>query len=448
MRDPVPSVSDHGLKLSAERRRVSLAGLGAALRSQAAATAVLIAAMLWLGALFLWLPNRIYQGDFGDYYVAAVMLHQGLNPYTTSNHPLGLRLGLHTSDLYDYSPETPTFLLCYQAMIMLPVQAAYWTWFMINLVAGGIALYLLLEPVAREGGTVLMTWLLALALVFPPLRDVFIYAQSQILILLLLVLMLRWMERDGAAGLILALAALLRAYPLTIGLHLVAQRRWRALAFVCGGLAVGGAVTMALVGIERSLSWLESIRSGLNLVCRLYVNNIAPAAFFWRVIYDWVGPNPGLAGRFLLWAAEPCTMLVILALTVHATVGNSRDPGQRAFGLWAVTSIVALPVAWIHYAVLLLIPFAMMVLAACRQSLSRRVAVAALASYVLMLGSALTAGLLLHRGLRHLAWRAADGMPLSLLAGYLATYWFVKDAPQGERAVGYLSAHWFAVDER
>jgi hypothetical protein len=56
--------------------------------------------------------------------------------------------------------------------------------------------------------------------------------------------------------------------------------------------------------------------------------------------------------------------LSVLAMTVRATLAESRgsaDRHQRAFGLWVVTTVLLSPTAWVHYMVLLLIPFAQLI---------------------------------------------------------------------------------------
>ena len=65
-------------------------------------------------------------------------------------------------------------------------------------------------------------------LLYSPLSDHIAFAQVQILILLMLVLAMRWLAigREVAAGLMLALAAMLKAFPLVLALYLIITRRW------------------------------------------------------------------------------------------------------------------------------------------------------------------------------------------------------------------------------
>jgi hypothetical protein len=115
----------------------------------------------------------------------------------------------------------PTFLLCFEPLTLLSPVTAYWVWFGFNFLAIAAALMLLLGDEnrldMRTAGS-----LCALAMLYTPVRENFRYAQSQILILLLLVLSMRRLQRggDASAGLILSWAILLRIYPAVMLVYL------------------------------------------------------------------------------------------------------------------------------------------------------------------------------------------------------------------------------------
>jgi hypothetical protein len=85
---------------------------------------------------------------------------------------------------------------------------------------------------------------------------------GKIMILLLLVVAMRAMERnyDWPAGIMLAAAGLLRAFPLLLMVYLALARRWRTLRCAAISLVAGGFITIVMVGVPcvdflRALGW-------------------------------------------------------------------------------------------------------------------------------------------------------------------------------------------------
>jgi hypothetical protein len=139
-------------------------------------------------------------------------------------------------------------MLCFEPLAMLSRYTAYWTWFWINVGAVLLSIWLLIRESDLKGADALSV--AAILWMYPPLATNFWFGQSEIFLCMVLVLMLVALRRnhDRLAGLALAAAALLRAYPLGLLGYLLVLRRWKALGWTCVGLIVGGAVTILLVG--------------------------------------------------------------------------------------------------------------------------------------------------------------------------------------------------------
>ncbi len=120
----------------------------------------------------------------------------------------------------------------------------------------------------------------------------------------------------------------------------------------------------------------------------------------------------------------------VLALTVKATIKSrdSVDLDWRGFSLWVVTAVLLAPTAWVHYLVLMLIPFAFMAIAAGRGRANHRAIWMAVASFLLI---ALSTG----------ARTAFGPHPQGALAVTVAECSFVS------LAMAYVSAYWFAADD-
>ncbi|HVB80999.1 MAG TPA: glycosyltransferase 87 family protein, partial [Candidatus Binataceae bacterium] len=174
---------------------LSIEGILAVMRHPLMVAFLSLAALVLVYRTAVALPGRIHEEDFADYYAAATVMRQGGNPYRSSLGSVGAALGLHTkTDQQDQViPETPAFLLILKELAMLPLTRAYWTWIAINFAALIASFYLLLGPGSglRPVDACLM---IALALIYPPLIDLFLTAQSQVLVILGLALSVRWLS--------------------------------------------------------------------------------------------------------------------------------------------------------------------------------------------------------------------------------------------------------------
>ncbi|MGA8056814.1 MAG: glycosyltransferase family 87 protein [Candidatus Binataceae bacterium] len=419
---------------AARRPPLSIDGILAILRHPLIVAFLSLAALIQVCRLYAALPGRIHEEDFADYYAAAMIMRQGENPYRTSLGPVGAKLGLHSKNHSrdDTIPETPAFLLGLKALGALPLTQAYWTWIAINFAALIASFYLLLGPGSglRPVDACLMT---ALALIYPPLIDLFLTAQSQALVILGLALSIRWFAsgRDGLAGLMLAALALVRGYPGLMGLYLILARKWRALAFMIAGGILGTAAVAASLGWNVIMDFPRGVQStGLDRQFLTVAWNIAPASFVWRLCLYLNGWHLGAASDRFARALGYAASLTFMVFTLKATLkrGSSPDRDWSLFALWGITSIAILPVSWLNYATLLFVPFALLASAGVRNRVSERAIWAAMVSYFLSLFA--FGGLLL----------LDPRLPIVFVV-------LVGESKSIALMVGYLSAYWFAVDE-
>ena len=289
------------------------------------------------------LRSRWLHWDFTWYYLPALALRSGIDPYTTDLRPFAQRLGFDTDMVVAH--DTPTLLLMFEPLSRFNVETAYWIWIAIKLLAFAFALVLLLRKLSFAAA---MTFVAA-AIIYEPVSVELYLSQTQLLILCLLALTLWSLEtgRERSAGLLLALSALLRAYPLVMAGYLVMRRRWLALQYLIFGLAVGGFATLLLV--PPSLHWVRAVLVFGDAGFRSSYTNVSLSATVWRLLT--------LDGARVWRGVEIPIVLVelgLLAMSLRAVRSAERE---RGFGLWVVTAVLLSPVAWIHYMVLLLVPF-------------------------------------------------------------------------------------------
>jgi Glycosyltransferase family 87 len=390
---------------------------------------IALAAIRMVG-LVASLPAHANRWDFSHYYVSALAMREGLDPYTADLTPLAARLELRIEEI-NRATYPPTFVLAFEPLTLLTPRAAYWTWFAMNVAALGAALWMLLGPGSGIDPPLALA-LGALALLYPPLWDHFDFAQSQILVLLLLVLMMRSLRRgdDGAAGLWLALAALLRVFPILMAGYLLARRRWRAIAYLGAGVATGAIVTVAMVGIGRCLSFRDAVAFVDSPLWLARSGNLSLAAFISRLFWY----RHGIELTPTLEAARAVTStgaeLALFAVSVFATA--TADPSEERelawFPLWVAAAIILSPTAWLHYLVMMYLPFAIFAAAAGTGRISRRAAWMAVACYAIPLAEVVAAATLISTLSPPAMLVLRETLILAPVTGFLAGYWYARDA--------------------
>ncbi len=181
------------------------------------------------------MPGRATKWDYSIYYSSALAMREGMNPYTADLTPLAHSLGFEL-DQINHATDPPTFVMCFVPLTLLAPRTGFYVWTAINALAFLLALILLFRWTPGLGRDAALA-IAALTILFPPVADHLVWGQNKMLVLLMFVLMLRWMERgrNAAAGLILAFAILLRAFPLLLVGYLVLMKRWRAVAYTMVG---------------------------------------------------------------------------------------------------------------------------------------------------------------------------------------------------------------------
>ena len=213
-----------------------------------------VLALLWLVALvyavrfaLFTLPAPPKFTDFNHYYVAALSLRMGSNPYVTRFDALGRSLGLELS-IFDIGNQPPTLLFCFEPLTRLSPYAAYWIWVGISLMSFVVALCALLRETSLDSRQALLFG--ALLFLYPPVYEHFYFSNMQIVITLLIVIAICCMGSgaDRWAGLPLALATALKVYPAFLAIYLICRGRRRVLFWMVIWGGIIGVLTLWGVG--------------------------------------------------------------------------------------------------------------------------------------------------------------------------------------------------------
>jgi hypothetical protein len=160
---------------------------------------------------------------------------------------------------------------------------------------------------------------------------------------LLLGAALAWRYRDkpAVAGIATAFTAVLKLFLWPLGVWLLVTRRWRAAA-ICAGtgliLLLGGWAVIGFAGL----------RSYPTLV-HLLQEAEAPVSYSLVALF-------GLSGR----SATALTIVLSLGAVIAVWLAARGSGGERrSFAVAVVASLVASPLIWIHYLLLLYVPIAL-----------------------------------------------------------------------------------------
>jgi len=370
--------------------------------------------LAYLVVILVQLPGASRRGDFSIYYGCAVAMQRGLDPYAIDLRNFTRALGFEP-DPFVHPADTPTFTVVTMPIAMISPPVAYAMWFSAEVSCLIASLYLLFGALNNRFAILLSLG----ALGFTPLADNFRWAQSQIFVLLGILIFFRLMQRgrDGMAGMVLAMLGLLRGFPLVLGGYLIARQKRRAVVALALAFALGAAATVAAIGAAPAMNFLRVLgiiggRQWFSLDPRweLAAANVSLDAFVARAL---MLLNLKLAARTTILALKLPLLAATFSLT---TVRKASDEG--ALSLWIVTMLILTPVVWLHYLVVLLIPFGFIALG------GRELRLAPYAYCIIVMITPLMSTLTFRGGAPALAQLGF----LSLLFAWFATWRFASDS--------------------
>jgi hypothetical protein len=269
------------------------------------------------------LKARLALEDFGIFRTAALEVIHGRSPYVAPNPSAYAHF-----DRFVYPPFAAVLFAPFAAVSSGPSRALM---FVAGLAAILVALRLLRVQDWRCYAVALIS--------APAINSVALGALTSFL-LLGAALCWRYRDNPAVAGVATAVTALLKLFLWPLAVWLVVTRRWRA-AMVCAGagliLLVGGWALIDFAGLRSYptiLHVLQQIEIPLSYSLVALFGLSGGAATAVTVVLS-------LAGIVAIWAAAR---------------GESGD--RRAFAVAALVSLVATPLLWMHYLLLLFVPIA------------------------------------------------------------------------------------------
>ena len=239
---------------------------------------------------------------------------------------------------------TPAFIEMFSPLARLDQKTAFWIWQAAQILCMVIAVLLLARGNASPPGTAPTIIVLSLVMLSSPFAAAVVW--SQIAPMLLALLSAAWFcerrQRPAAAGLWLALAALLKLYPAAVAGYFLFGGRWRALGWTIGFFAAG-------VLLTNPVHWIELVAHGLPIAYRITGRHgLSVLSFVRTSVARLAGTRINAEPLAAVWAATALIDLVLIAIAAAATItGRGRaDLDDLAFGLWAALAVLMSPLAW------------------------------------------------------------------------------------------------------
>ena len=317
------------------QRRLSIINASAAILA-------IVAALVLIQRLHA-IAHRYDQFDFTVFYGWWTDYSSGGNPWTDLRGPMR---GCN---------YTPFFIEVFSPLARLDQKTAFWIWQAAQLVCLVTAVLLLARGIASPLAVAPTIIVVSLVVLSRPFMGALVW--SQIAPMLLALMSAAWFcARRGhpaAAGLWLALAALLKLYPAGVAGYFLFGRHWRALAWTIGFFAAG-------VLLTNPVRWIELVAHGMPIAYRISGHSGLTVLSFVRKS---VGAE---AAAFAVWGLSALIDLSLLSIAVAATLtGRGRDDLDGfVFGLWVALALLLSPLAWEQDTLLLLPAYLFALLAA------------------------------------------------------------------------------------
>jgi hypothetical protein len=291
----------------------------------------------WELAVFLWIPgvalacacwyelrSRGAFADFDIFRAAALSVIHGRSPYVPAT-----AAALAHFDKFVYPPVAA---LPFAPLAVLPLEVERMVMFLAALAALLGALRLLGVKDWRCYSVAVVS--------APALNSLALGALTSFL-LLGAALAWRYRDRPAVTAAATACAALVKLFLWPLAIWLVATRRWRA-AGIC---AVFGAVLLIGGWAVIDFAGMRSYPTLVHVLGQLE----APVSYS-------VVAFLGLGGR---GATVVTVVLSLGAVAAVVLAARGPDGDRRAFTVAVLVSLVATPLLWLHYLVLLFVPIAL-----------------------------------------------------------------------------------------
>ncbi|MBM3129825.1 MAG: DUF2029 domain-containing protein [Chloroflexi bacterium] len=334
----------------------------------------LLALSLWVTVFFVLVPMYLYLclldpldytrgglggADFKSYYVASRLLLENADIYDEQNQARVIAsLGLVNDFSYYIYP--PLLAISILPLALLPVELAAGIWSLLNYVFLILCIVVLVRVfhLDRRFGEFLPLAIIG-GMLFAPVIYSMRMGQINILLLCLIVIAFAFSEsgHECIAGLVLALASMLKVMPVALLIYLVWRGRFRlGLAGAAGicGLAVFNMVFLALWQRDVALDWryVSQVLPSLTAPDSNLMNQ-SLNAFLTRHLAGQAGPVGPILNSLIAGTG------IVLTIILASRLPQTRDSGL-GMALVLVTALIVMGKTMLPTYALLLFPYTVM----------------------------------------------------------------------------------------
>jgi len=306
----------------------------------------------------------VYMKDFIQEYLLARAVLAGVNPYLPMPELARQFIGILPNAIFPHpTPHPPPVAIIALPLGLLEYQQAAMIWFVLEIVCVCVAVFLLLNWL----GANVRLWTLLLCtlavFVWHPFWTELV--SGQLMALLFGILLLSWqalrVNHSIRGGILLGIVVSLKLIGWPIVLFLGLRKNWRAVGAAIVTVVVMNGITALMMGYEAVLYYYTKVGSVVGSLYRAYVLNYSLWTVGWRlfdgtrasIIHGAEAP-PVLASPVL--AHSVAVLLPFLLVVVGVIVAYRARDFDIAFAIVVCVSILANPVAWIHYLILAVLP--------------------------------------------------------------------------------------------
>lgn len=303
-------------------------------------------ALAVLAAVLIGNRGRDQRWDFVIYYAWGSELNRGIDPWRPP--PLA-QAGRPYVGQCNYTPPS---VLLFGLLARLSIPAAFWLWEALEVLSLIVATALLTHEIVPRAGPPTIVAAVALTLIFPPVHATLHAGQNALLLLLLMAAawVLSRRSHPAAAGLLLAVATLLKAYPAAVGGYFLFRGRFKVIAWASGFTIAG----LLASGLER---WWEFMVYGVPIFKQVLLRYRDQMVSLLANIYQF--PLHFSHSTFAYNTAFNISLaasLVLIALAAWATfrAPDDAEADGLCFGMWLAVALLAAPMSYDHELPLLL----------------------------------------------------------------------------------------------
>lgn len=373
-----------------ESDRVPSHALGSLVRSNARPARLLRLLLISLGVvlglaslqmpLSSLAPEPAYGKDLVQEYVLSKALLEGADPYRNYSSLVERYLGFNPNPAYPYATaHPPTAGLFFFPLAFVDYLTAAVAWFWVELACLAISIFLLARAAGGRFSLPSMLAVTVAALAWYPF-SVDLYFGQLTLVQLALLSGAWYSLRAGRpilGGVLFGGAVLLKQFLWPLLLLLLLRQMWRPLVASLVTIATGYAIAIWAFGLESVLAYFTQVLPAVADGYKAFIGNISLSTLGWRLLDGTGSPTiPGqsappllrsmLGARFLS-AAAPAVVLILASV-----VARRHRSFDAALGVMVCASIVASPISWSHYLVLVCIPIAYVIGWLAQQGFPRR----------------------------------------------------------------------------